>query len=138
MKVIFGIWPSPPDLETHLRILRGSDHVVLALDNETGKVIGFITAISDGVSAAFIPHLGVLPAYRGQGIGSELVKRLLVQLNGIYAIDLTCDEDTAPFYARLGFKKWTAMLIRNYGSQSGLPDKRLRFSKSAMWLASTY
>ncbi len=118
----FEGWPNPPDTATHLRILRGSDHFVLAIDTATAKVIGFITAVSDGVSAAFIPHLGVLPPYQKQGIGSELVRRLLAQLNGIYVIDLTCDEDVVPFYARLGFRKWTAMVLRNYANQSGLPE----------------
>ena len=72
----FAGWSNPPDAGTHLRILRGSDHSVLAVDDETGKVIGFITAISDGVTAAFIPHLEVLAPYKKQGVGSELTQRL--------------------------------------------------------------
>ena len=53
-------WPHPPSPETHLRVLRGSAYVVLALDGE--QVVGYITAITDGVLAAYIPHLEVLPA----------------------------------------------------------------------------
>ena len=116
----FKEWPKPPNPETLLRILQGSDHIVIALDDMIGKVIGYITAISDGVTAAYIPHLGVLPSYQGQGIGSELVRRLLAQLNEIYMIDLTCDEDVAPFYERLGFRQYNAMIIRNYRNQAGL------------------
>jgi len=52
-------WPNPPNPETHLRILQGSAHFILAIDDQTNQVIGFITAISDGVSAAYIPHLEV-------------------------------------------------------------------------------
>ena len=114
-------WPNPPEPRTHLRILRGSSHIVLALNPNRSKVIGFITAISDGVSAAYIPHLEVLPEFQGRGIGRELVNRMIEQLNGIYMIDLMCDEDVMPFYERLGMKKAGGMVVRNYQNQSGLP-----------------
>jgi ribosomal protein S18 acetylase RimI-like enzyme len=112
-------WPNPPKPETHLRILHGSSHFVLAIDDQTGQVVGFITAISDGVSAAYIPHLEVLPAWQKQGIGSELVKRMFDSLPHIYMIDLTCDPDLQPFYERFGMRPYTAMISRNYEHQSG-------------------
>lgn len=114
-------WPDPPSPETHLRILVGSAAVVLARDQATGAVVGFITAISDGVSCAYIPHLEVLPAYQGSGIGSELVRRMLDRLRHLYMIDLICDEDVQPFYARLGMRPFTGMIFRNYDRQSGAP-----------------
>ncbi len=66
----------------------GWPNVILAVDEESGNVIGFITAISDGV----------LPAYQGQGIGSELVRRMLEKL-------------------RLGMQPYTGMVYRNYESR---------------------
>lgn len=119
-------WPDPPSPETHLRLLEKSDHVVLALDGDLGKVVGFITAISDGVLSAYIPLLEVLPAYRGRGIGSELVRRMLDQLSGLYMVDLVCDVDLQPFYASLGMRPATAMVVRNYERQSGKPDPKGR------------
>lgn len=116
----FEGWPNPPDPETHLHILNGSSHVVLALDSAGEHVIGFITAVSDGVSAAYIPHLEVLPNYQNSGTGRELVQRMLEQLNGIYMIDLLCDEDVVPFYEKLGMNQAIGMYIRNYHNQSGL------------------
>jgi ribosomal protein S18 acetylase RimI-like enzyme len=111
-------WPNPPKPDAHLHILQGSSHIVLALDDQTGQVVGFITAISDRVSAAYIPHLEVLPAYQQQGIGSALVKRMLEALRNIYMIDLTCDVDVQHFYERFGMQPYTAMIIRNYDHQS--------------------
>lgn len=111
-------WPNPPSPEAHLRILNGSAYVVLATDDETDNVVGFITAISDGVSAAYIPHLEVLPAYQGRGIGTELVQRMLAQLRYLYMIDLVCDPDVQAFYERLGMRQGHAMLIRNYDRQN--------------------
>ena len=43
----FEGWPDPPDAHTHLQLLQKSDAVVLALEDRTKRVIGFITAISD-------------------------------------------------------------------------------------------
>ena len=112
-------WPNPPSPATHLRILANSYAILLARDDATYQIVGFITAISDGVSCAYIPHLEVLPAYRGRGIGSELMRRMLERLHHIYMIDLICDTDVQPFYARLGMQPYTGMILRNYDRQSG-------------------
>jgi len=106
--------PSPA---TFLRILQGSSHVVLAQDSLSQHIVGYITAISDGVSSAYIPHLEVHPNWRAQGIGGELVGRLAEQLAHLYMIDLSCDEDLIPFYARFGFRPYTSMIKRNYARQ---------------------
>ncbi len=113
----FADWPNGPSSHTLLRILHGSSHVVLAVENRTSHVIGLITAISDGVSAAYIPHLEVLPEWRGHGIGSELVRRMLSRLERLYMIDLMCDPELQPFYERLGMRPYSGMLIRNYARQ---------------------
>ncbi|MBT3604289.1 MAG: GNAT family N-acetyltransferase [Candidatus Latescibacteria bacterium] len=113
----FDGWPNPPSPATHMRILKGSSHVELAV-LEVGKVVGYITVISDGVSSAYIPHLEVLPAFRGKGIGSELVNRALQYYKCIYMIDLICDEDVRPFYEGLGFRAGRGMFIRNYERQN--------------------
>ena len=115
----FVDWPNPPDPATHLRLLQGSDEVVLAIDDSTGQVVGYITAITDGVLSAYIPHLEVLPDWKGQGIGSELVNRMLDRLNDFYMIDVLCDPDVQPYYERFGFRRARGMAIRNYDRQSG-------------------
>ena len=115
----FAGWPNPPSPETHLRLLHGSDAVELAIDGATGQVIGYITALSDGVLFAYISSLEVLPTYHGRGIGTELTRRMLERLRRLYAVDLLCDPDVQPFYARLGLRPTTGMLLRNYERQSG-------------------
>ena len=105
-------WPSPPSPERHLEILRGSDYVVLARVGEHGRVVGFVTAISDGVLSAFIPLLEVLPEHQGHGIGSELVRRMLSQLEDFYMVDLVCDPELEPFYARFELMLLTSMGVR--------------------------
>ena len=111
-------WPNPPSPETHLKLLAKSDHAVLAVDDETGNVVGFITAISDSVLSAYIPLLEVLPAYQERGIGQELVRQMLEKLSGLYMVDLICDPELQPFYARFGMKPAFGMMLRNYERQS--------------------
>ena len=115
----FEGWQNPPSPEVHLKILENSDKVVLALDSKTGNVVGFVTAITDGVLAAYIPLLEVLPAYRGKRIGRELMGRILDQLGGMYMVDLLCDPKLQPFYARFGMKPAAGMMLRNFQRQSG-------------------
>jgi ribosomal protein S18 acetylase RimI-like enzyme len=117
----FAGWPHPPSPTTHYRILASSAAIVLA-QIEDGTVVGFITAISDGISCAYIPHLEVLPAYQGRGIGTELVRRMLEKLRHLYMIDLVCDPELQPFYERLGMRAVVGMVVRNYDRQSGEPD----------------
>ena len=96
------------------------------MDGDSGNVVGFVTAISDHVLCAYIPLVEVLPAYRGRGIGSELVRRMLHRLSDLYAVDLLCDAELQPFYAALGMHPATGMMMRNYERQSGqaLPESR--------------
>jgi ribosomal protein S18 acetylase RimI-like enzyme len=110
----FQGWPNQPGPSKHLAILQGSDHVVLAFDG--ARVVGFISATSDGVLSAHVPLLEVLSEYQGRGIGSELVRQMLEKLSGLYIVDLVCDPELQGFYARFGMKPYTAMIIRNLGS----------------------
>jgi GNAT superfamily N-acetyltransferase len=118
LKGFFEGWPNPPSSEMHLRILAGSDEVVLAID-EHSKVVGFITAITDGVLCAYIPFMEVVPKHRGQGIGQELMRRMLEKLSGLYMVDTVCDPDKVSFYEQFGMAPGTAMLFRRHEFQSG-------------------
>lgn len=109
-------WPTPPSPAIHLQLLQQSDHVVIAQEDE--KVVGFITAISDGVLSAYIPLLEVLPSHQHHGIGSELVKRMLAQLEDLYMVDLCCDDSLKPFYERFDMRAGVGMIRRNYGAVS--------------------
>jgi len=117
----FAGWPNPPSPETHLRLLKSSDEIVLAIDRETTRVVGFITAITDHVLSAYIPFLEVLPEYRGRGIGKELVDFMFGRLGNLYMIDLLCDQELQAFYAKRGMIEARGMMMRNYDNQSRSP-----------------
>ncbi|WP_336634507.1 GNAT family N-acetyltransferase [Lysinibacillus fusiformis] len=123
LKGFFVDWPNLPSPQTHLKLLENSSKVVMALDEQSNQIVGFITAISDGVLSAYIPFLEVLPAYKSKGVGKELINRMLIELQYIYMIDLCCDDDLVPLYEKFGMMKSNGMLIRNYGMQSGVSNE---------------
>jgi ribosomal protein S18 acetylase RimI-like enzyme len=104
----FEGWSSPPDPERHLAAYR----VVLARDGD--RVVGFVNAIGDGVLSAFIPLLEVLPGYRGRGIGSELMRRMLTELEDLRAVDLCCDAELEGYYRQFGMEPILGMAIRRH------------------------
>jgi len=126
LKGFFVGWPTHPDPETHIEILRRSYAVWLALDGD--RCVGFINALSDGVFYAYIPLLEVLPDYRSRGIGRELVTRMLTSLGHMYAIDVVCDEAVAPFYDKLGFSRCVGMVKRNHQNQQAADRAQRRDS----------
>jgi ribosomal protein S18 acetylase RimI-like enzyme len=111
LKGFFVGWRSPLTSKQHYDVLCGSTHFVAAL-NADGRVVGFVTALSDGVNSAFIPLLEVLPEYQHRGIGGELMRLMLSKLDGIPNIDLTCDPDLQPFYERFNMFRSAGMILR--------------------------
>jgi GNAT superfamily N-acetyltransferase len=107
----FDGWPSPPSPEKHLAVLHSSSHVVLAED--AGRIVGFVTAISDGVHAAYLPLLEARRDWRGRGVGSELVRRILAELQGLYMVDVVCGPHLIPFYQRFGLVPLAGLARRN-------------------------
>ncbi|MCL2350580.1 MAG: GNAT family N-acetyltransferase [Defluviitaleaceae bacterium] len=115
-------WPNPPCTDVHLKILQNAYCFVVAIDEATGKVIGFVNAISDGVLSAYIPLLEVLPEYKGRGIGKRLVEIALEKLDGLYMIDICHDDDVTAFYKKLGAFGCKGSVFRNHAAQSGRLD----------------
>jgi GNAT superfamily N-acetyltransferase len=68
--------------------------------------------VGDGVLSAFVPLLEVLPAHQGQGIGTELVRRMLALLEDRYMVDLCCDDELVAFYERFGMIRVNGMVRR--------------------------
>ena len=114
----FVDWPDSPSPQRHLDILRASHGVELAIDTSTNQVVGFINVISDGIYSAYIPLLEVLPAYQGQGIGKELLNRIVARYHHLYILDACCDESVEEFYASKDFIKVSGMVRRNFESQN--------------------
>jgi len=102
----FDGWWNAPDAGTHLRILAGSDAIVLALAADEGggeQVVGFVTALTDGVLYGVVTLLEVVPQLQGRGIGRQLMERVTDLLGPLYRIDLVCADDVLAFYEKVGY-----------------------------------
>lgn len=115
----FEGWPDPPDPDEDLRLLENGDAGVHALE-ESGDVVGFITAIADNVLYAYIPLLEVLPAYQGGGVYRELLRRVLSGFRDLTWCGTALRPRAArPFYALLGMRPTAGKASRRRENQAG-------------------
>jgi ribosomal protein S18 acetylase RimI-like enzyme len=117
----FEGWANPPSPETHLALLSHSDEIVLALSRDEAAVVGFVTALTDHVLTGYISLLEVRPDFRRNGIGRNLVRRILARMSDLYMIDVACDPELQAFYESLGFTRSVGASLRRYERQAGTP-----------------
>ena len=85
--------------------LEQSWYAVSAYSEE--RLVGFGRVISDGVHHALIADLIIHTDFRGRGIGSEILKRLVKKCRekNIRDIQLFAASGKFLFYEKLGFRK---------------------------------
>lgn len=85
-----------------------------AYDGE--KLIGIIRVVGDGYSVVFIQDLLVYPEYQRMGVGSALLKQILLEYKHVYQKHLLTEntEKTIQFYKSLGFTMDTDMECRAF------------------------
>jgi GNAT superfamily N-acetyltransferase len=76
-----------------------------------GRQIGFCRAATDGVSFAYLADVYVLPAYRGRGLGEELVREMVERGPLAQLKWLLHTSDMHPLYRKLGFGEPTAKVM---------------------------
>ena len=83
---------------------------------EDEKLIGIIRVVGDGHSVVFIQDLLVYPEYQRQGIGTALLKQILIDYKYVYQKHLLTEntEKTIQFYKSLGFTMDTDMECRGF------------------------
>jgi GNAT superfamily N-acetyltransferase len=83
--------------------IRGSWFVVAGYDD--GNLVGFGRLVSDGVLHAMIYELIVAPPYQNQGLGSQILARLIgkCQEHHIRDIQPFCARGKRAFYEKRGF-----------------------------------
>jgi len=98
------------DLGCLARVVSGSTLVVSAWDGDV--LVGFARANSDGASDAHISTVAVHEGYRRQGIGLELIRRL-VKGHDDLAFIVHAPTELAPFCVKAGFKPAPNMFRRS-------------------------
>jgi GNAT superfamily N-acetyltransferase len=82
--------------------MRNSHSVCTAWDGE--KLVGLMNCISDGVMTAYFHYLLVRPEYQHQGIGSQLVSRMLDRYADYITRVLISYNTQVGFYESCHFK----------------------------------
>ena len=101
---------SPLDIQQML----DRSHFTLGVWDED-RLIAFSRVITDDIYRAVIDDVVVDSAYRGRGIGSQMLEKLLVRMQHIEVIMLDCDPPLRDFYGKFGFqpKSEAAMKLDN-------------------------
>jgi aralkylamine N-acetyltransferase len=100
-------------------MIRRSFCFMVARDSEA-QIVGMGRVISDGVSDAYIQDIVVLNAYRGQGIGAGIVRRLARHCaeRKIGWIGLVAEPGTYEFYKKIGFELKQGFELMLYGNEN--------------------
>ena len=83
--------------------LRNAFHLC-AFDGE--RLVGYAAVVGNGVTDAYIQDVMVHPDYQHQGIGTQLMERILARLEaeGVYIVSVIYGEEALrPFYEKFGF-----------------------------------
>lgn len=89
------------DPEKFLKMMKNTTRAVVAI--EDARVVGFARALCDDVSNGYISMVAVAAERRGQGLGRELVRRLIGEDTGLTWV-LRAGRDSSGFWTKLGFK----------------------------------
>ena len=91
--------------EEYFCAVQNSWYLISAFCDE--KLIGFGRIISDGILHALLIDLMVLPEFQNQGIGANILKRLVDKciLQGLNDVKLFSAKGKSDFYLKYGFIK---------------------------------
>lgn len=88
------------DAERFCKMMENASRTVVAFDGE--RVIGFARALCDDVSNGYIGTVAVAEDKRGQGIGRELIERLVGNDRDITWV-LRAGRGSEKFWKKMGF-----------------------------------
>ena len=120
LTVLVG-WPNPAEhgLDLVQKVWNEAPATVAARDGD--QLVGVCRAMWDGGIMAFVRSVVVHPDYQGQGIGHELLQRLLGELErlGVEHISLWATEGTESFYEKFGFiaRVGVTPMMKNCGAK---------------------
>lgn len=108
----WGRWRDRTQVE---RQLAGSWRVVGAYRMDTGAMVGFARAVSDGVAVAYLADVFVLPDARGAGLGKALIRTMIDEGPGASFRWMLHTADAHGLYRRFGFREPDATYLERPG-----------------------
>ncbi|HTB08782.1 MAG TPA: GNAT family N-acetyltransferase [Acidimicrobiales bacterium] len=95
-------WRTRADVEHQIE---GAWRLVGAYASETGEMVGFARAISDGVSDAYLADMYVEPAHRGRGVSRQVLACMIDDGPGRDFRWMLVTSDAHGLYAKFGFQR---------------------------------
>jgi predicted N-acetyltransferase YhbS len=77
---------------------------------DEGKLVGTGRVLGDGVDAAYLCDVAILPSHQGGGLGKAIVGRLVELARGHRKIILYAVPGKEAFYKRFGFRRMTTAM----------------------------
>jgi ribosomal protein S18 acetylase RimI-like enzyme len=77
---------------------------------EAGRLVAAGRVLADGRDCAYLCDVAVLPGHQGQGLGKQIVEKLLHLSRAHRKILLYAVPGTEPFYERFGFRRMTTAM----------------------------
>ncbi|HEY1669145.1 MAG TPA: GNAT family N-acetyltransferase [Trebonia sp.] len=91
--------------------------VVGAYETATGRQVGFARAFSDGVAAAYLSDVYILPDARGGGLGKDLVATMIDRGPGAGFRWGLHTSDAHELYRKYGFTEPDSRYMERHGRQ---------------------
>lgn len=110
----WGRWRNRSQVEHQLA---DAWRVVGAYRTDTGEMIGFARAVSDGIALAYLADVFVVDEARGQGVGAALVKTMIEDGSGPKFRWMLHTEDAHELYQRFGFGEPDATYLERRGDR---------------------
>lgn len=108
----WGGWRDRTQVE---RQLTGSWRVVGAYRGDTGAMVGFARAFSDGVALAYLADVFVLAEARGVGLGKALIRTMIDEGPGADFRWMLHTRDAHRLYRNFGFREPDANYLERPG-----------------------
>ncbi len=108
---------SPDDLKVSF-----SNSMFKCFVYDSGRLIAAGRALADGVDCSYICDVAVHPEYQGQGLGKQVVTKLVDFSKNHRKIILYAATGKEPFYLKLGFKRMTTAMAIFKNQAQALKD----------------
>jgi GNAT superfamily N-acetyltransferase len=113
-KAYWGTWRTRAQVEQQLD---SAWRVVGAYRRDTGELVGFARAVSDGVGFAYLADVFVMEGHRGAGLGKGIVRAMIEDGPGAGFRWVLFTRDAHKLYRPFGFTEPDATaMVRPYGS----------------------